>query len=274
MIDRRTLLGLAQPRCSPVRDPMAPSSGKPSFPSRAGSSTRSAARSRASIPRSRQGAGSTTLFPRCSKDWFITIRIFLSRWPRSQLTTTFHRTRRSSPSICAVIALLAEIGSRTPIRLAWRYPRGISAPPDGVAAQWSDGTPITAEDFVYAWRRFVDPETAAPMGYQSYSIANAEEVNNGKCDPRKLGVRALGDFILHVELRAPLRSSSTSSLNTCSPQFPGGVLKPHKNGGSSRPGRHPETSLRVARSLFPITGDTSNWSRFGIPTTTKPLSSE
>ena len=44
------------------------------------------------------------------------------------------------------------------------FSRGRKAPPDRIPALWSDGAPITAHDFVYSWRRFVDPATAALYG--------------------------------------------------------------------------------------------------------------
>ena len=72
-----------------------------------------------------------------------------------------------------------------------------------VPARWSDGTPITAHDFVRSWRRVVDPRTASPNAYFHYYLANAEEINAGKRTVEDLGVRALDDYTLSVELRAP-----------------------------------------------------------------------
>jgi ABC-type oligopeptide transport system substrate-binding subunit len=83
------------------------------------------------------------------------------------------------------------------------FTRGQSAAPAAIPARWSDGRPIKAHDFVYSWRRFLDPATAAPMAYQLYYVANAEEVNTGKLHPRKLGARALDDFTFQVDLRSP-----------------------------------------------------------------------
>jgi oligopeptide transport system substrate-binding protein len=60
------------------------------------------------------------------------------------------------------------------------FARGHSAPPDNIPARWSDGTPITANDFVYSWRRAVDPETAADYASLLYYVKNAEEINSGK----------------------------------------------------------------------------------------------
>ena len=46
--------------------------------------------------------------------------------------------------------------------------------------QWSDGQPVTAGDFVFAWRRILDPKTAASYAYYLYLIKNAQAVNTGK----------------------------------------------------------------------------------------------
>ena len=60
-------------------------------------------------------------------------------------------------------------------------------------ALWSDGMPVTAQDFVFSWRRLLDPATAAPYAYFLYVVKNAEPVNAGKLPPTALGVRALDD---------------------------------------------------------------------------------
>jgi ABC-type oligopeptide transport system substrate-binding subunit len=82
--------------------------------------------------------------------------------------------------------------------------RGLWAPPDRIPARWSDGTTITAHDFVYSWRRVVDPATAtSQLGYYLYYIKNAQDISAGKLDPQSLGIRSLDNFTLQVDLRAP-----------------------------------------------------------------------
>jgi oligopeptide transport system substrate-binding protein len=128
------------------------------------------------------------------------------------------------------------------------FSRGHSAPPDGVPARWSDGNTIRAEDFVYSWRRAIDPATTADYASMLYYVKWAEEINSGKVrlrdretgrfrveaatgkeiittekeiaadtklaalaessdtvkfKPEDLAVRALDDFTLQVEMRAP-----------------------------------------------------------------------
>ena len=60
-------------------------------------------------------------------------------------------------------------------------------------ARWSNGEPVTAQDFVYSWQRLADPKTASPYAsYLQYAhIANVDEVIAGRLPPAALGVKAL-----------------------------------------------------------------------------------
>jgi oligopeptide transport system substrate-binding protein len=72
-------------------------------------------------------------------------------------------------------------------------------------ARWSDGHPVTADQFVDSWRRLVAPDTAAEYAYFIYMVKNAEAINSGQeKDPAALGVRALDPFTLEVELNRPV----------------------------------------------------------------------
>ena len=73
-------------------------------------------------------------------------------------------------------------------------------------ARWSNGDPVTAHDFVYAWRRAVDPVTASPYGWylELTQIENAADILAGEEEPAELGVRAVDDHTLEVRLFAPL----------------------------------------------------------------------
>ena len=68
---------------------------------------------------------------------------------------------------------------------------------------WSDGAPLTAEDFLYAWRRILDPKTAASYGYFPYIIKHAEAINGGHMPGSALGARALDPHTLEVTLEHP-----------------------------------------------------------------------
>src|SRR5215467_1239413 len=87
--------------------------------------------------------------------------------------------------------------------LPLEFSRGRSAPPDALPARWSDGTTITAHDFVYSWRRVLDPAVAAELAYLFYPLRNAQKIGAGKLAPDRLGVRAHGDYTLEVDLDYP-----------------------------------------------------------------------
>lgn len=85
--------------------------------------------------------------------------------------------------------------------------------PDGLTytfhlrdAKWSDGKPVTAHDFEYAWIRLLDPKTASEYAFQGYYIENGEAFNTGKItDPAQVGVKATDDKTLVVKLGAPCK---------------------------------------------------------------------
>lgn len=74
-------------------------------------------------------------------------------------------------------------------------------------AKWSNGTPVTAADFVFAWQRAVDPAVASEYAYMLSDIGqvkNAAEIIAGEKDKRELGVTAVDDVTLQVELNVPV----------------------------------------------------------------------
>ena len=73
-------------------------------------------------------------------------------------------------------------------------------------AKWSNGDPVTAHDFVYGWRRAVDPATASPYGWylELTQMVNAKVILAGEMEPAELGVEALDDHTLEVKLNTPL----------------------------------------------------------------------
>ncbi|CAI0827599.1 Periplasmic oligopeptide-binding protein precursor [Serratia liquefaciens] len=72
-------------------------------------------------------------------------------------------------------------------------------------AKWSNGDPVTADDFVFSWRRLTDPKTASPYGsyLASAYVLNAAEINAGSKPPSELGVKALDAHTLQVTLAEP-----------------------------------------------------------------------
>ncbi len=70
-------------------------------------------------------------------------------------------------------------------------------------ATWSDGSPVTADDFVYSLQRMQDPATAAEYAEMLHVIKNAKEVNTGKAKPEEIGVKAVDASTLEITLNAP-----------------------------------------------------------------------
>lgn len=70
-------------------------------------------------------------------------------------------------------------------------------------ALWSDGSPVTAHDFVFAWQRVVDPATAGEYAYMLAPVVNAEDITAGKKKPAEMGVKAVDDSTFEVTLNAP-----------------------------------------------------------------------
>jgi oligopeptide transport system substrate-binding protein len=82
--------------------------------------------------------------------------------------------------------------------------------PDGLTwtfflreALWSDGVPLTAEDFVFAWQRTLKPTLGAPYAYFLYFLKNAAAINAGKMPKSALGARALDAHTLEMRLEHP-----------------------------------------------------------------------
>jgi len=70
---------------------------------------------------------------------------------------------------------------------------------------WSDGVPVTAQDFVYAWRRILEPSRAAPYAYYLWLVKNAKAISDAKLPTTALGIEAPDDktLVVHLEHPAP-----------------------------------------------------------------------
>ena len=71
-------------------------------------------------------------------------------------------------------------------------------------SKWSDGRPLTAGDFVFSFRRLVDPHTASKYASNGFIFAGGAAIGRGEASPQTLGVRAVDDLTLQVELVDPL----------------------------------------------------------------------
>lgn len=70
-------------------------------------------------------------------------------------------------------------------------------------ARWSDGTPVVAQDFVFAWRKVLEPATASTYGFILFPIQNARAVSNGELPSSALGVKAIDERTLEVSFHQP-----------------------------------------------------------------------
>ncbi|MBJ7643969.1 peptide ABC transporter substrate-binding protein [Weissella confusa] len=70
--------------------------------------------------------------------------------------------------------------------------------------KWSNGDPVTAQDYVYGWQRTIDPKNASTSANLMYNIENAKALNTGEqTDLSALGIKALDDKTLQINLLAP-----------------------------------------------------------------------
>ncbi len=69
--------------------------------------------------------------------------------------------------------------------------------------KWSDGTPVTAHDFVFAWKRICDPKTASNYAFNLWVVKGAQAASLGQAPVDEMGVRAVDDHTFEVTLRGP-----------------------------------------------------------------------
>jgi ABC-type oligopeptide transport system substrate-binding subunit len=125
---------------------------------------------------------------------------------------------------------------------------------------WSDGTVVTADDFVRAWRRAIDPATASPSAHLLYVLENAQAISNGEKPLSALGVRAARVDVLELTLARPtpyLAELLTQPITAPIPPRTGGGGPPNgrvTNGPYQlvdfRPGEF--VHLRKSRSFYDV----------------------
>ncbi|MBQ8739971.1 MAG: hypothetical protein IJY79_00275 [Clostridia bacterium] len=90
-------------------------------------------------------------------------------------------------------------------------------------AVWNDGTPLTAYDFEYGFRRAVDPKIKAPFASRLFAITNAEAINSGSADISTLGVKAVDEHTLRITMCREdnnfLKTLTTSVCMPCNEDF-------------------------------------------------------
>lgn len=90
----------------------------------------------------------------------------------------------------------AESWEVSPDGLTWTFKLR-----DGL--KWSDGVPMTAEDFRYGFLRLLDPENASPYAHYGFFIKNGENYYNGKAKPEEVGFKAIDEKTFQMQLEYP-----------------------------------------------------------------------
>ncbi|WP_203332200.1 peptide ABC transporter substrate-binding protein [Planococcus beigongshangi] len=116
-------------------------------------------------------------------------------------------------------------------------------------ANWSNGEPVTAGDFVFAWRHMLDPETASPAAFLAYFIEGAEAFNSGEGSAEDVAVVAEDDKTLVVTLTAPTEAFLNIITN---PSF----FPIHEATAAENPQWHTEAESFVGNGPFKL----ASWS--------------
>ncbi|GED72939.1 dipeptide-binding protein DppE [Brevibacillus reuszeri] len=113
-------------------------------------------------------------------------------------------------------------------------------------SKWSNGDPVTAHDFEYAWKRMLDPALASPASFLAYIIEGAEAYNSGKGKVEDVKVKALDDKTLEVVLAQP---ASWTLLLASNPAF----FPVNKATGEKDPKWAAEAATFVGNGPFKLT---------------------
>lgn len=114
-------------------------------------------------------------------------------------------------------------------------------------ANWSNGEPVTAEDFEYAWKELVNPETASSAAFLAELIEGAAEYNAGEGSAEDMAVTAIDDKTLEVVLTSPQQYFLSIIAN---PSF----FPVHKATAEENPDWHTEADTYVSNGPFVLVG--------------------
>ena len=117
-------------------------------------------------------------------------------------------------------------------------------------AQWSDGVPVTAADFVFSWRRILDPAIASTYSYFLYLVKNAVAINGGKLPGSALGVRAVDERTFEVQLVHPAPYLLEMLTHTATMPLPKHVVEA-KGTEWTRPGTYVGNGPFVLKNWIP-----------------------
>jgi oligopeptide transport system substrate-binding protein len=119
-------------------------------------------------------------------------------------------------------------------------------------AKWSNGDPVVAGDFVYAWQRAVDPATASNYAWymELATMKNAADIVAGKMTPDQLGVKAVDDYTLEVQLDEP--TPFFAEMTTYATMFPAHKATIEKFGAEwTKPGNMVSNGAYMLSEMVP-----------------------
>jgi ABC-type oligopeptide transport system substrate-binding subunit/DNA-binding SARP family transcriptional activator len=121
------------------------------------------------------------------------------------LTSSLNAAKLIDQLLCGLLELTPQLGIQPAVAQSWEVSeegrRYLFRLRDDAA--WSDGVPLTAGDFEFAWKRVLDPVTGSPLASLLYDVAGARAFHRGECGREDVGVRAIDDLTLAIELEAP-----------------------------------------------------------------------
>jgi ABC-type oligopeptide transport system substrate-binding subunit/DNA-binding SARP family transcriptional activator len=106
---------------------------------------------------------------------------------------------------CGLVELTPQIGIQPDVARSWEVSEGgrryLFHLRDDIV--WSDGVPVTAGDFEFAWKRVLDPATGSPIANLLYDIAGAKGLHGGECGREDVAVHAVDELTLMLDLESP-----------------------------------------------------------------------
>lgn len=111
-------------------------------------------------------------------------------------------------------------------------------------AKWSNGDPLTAGDFEYAWKRLLDPKTGSSAAFLGYFIEGGEAFNSGKGSKDDVKVKAVDEKTLKVTLESPQQSFLSIVANPAFFRFLRKSPKTIRNGMKKQP--HSSATVRLS----------------------------
>ena len=130
---------------------------------------------------------------------------------------------------CGLVALTPQMGIQPDGAQSWEISEGgrryLFRLHDDII--WSDGVPLTAGDFEFAWKRVLDPAIESPLASLLYDVAGARAFHEGRCRKEEVAVRAIDELTLEVDLEAPAGHFLQILASSCAYAVPCHAVRKH-----------------------------------------------